>query len=97
MKFNLFLAAFLLFVTSNARAQLTNDFYITTKQDTVYGEFGSNKYGRITFKLNGKKSTLDPRNTYRVYDAEKEDHVRAFLYSKLYRQDRRFRSKNVQD
>lgn len=72
MKLSLFLATSLLLIASCASAQTAQDYYITTKLDTVYGDFGSNRDGRITFKVDGKKSKLDPQAIYRVYDAKRD-------------------------
>ncbi|WDF67311.1 hypothetical protein PQ465_13455 [Sphingobacterium oryzagri] len=70
MKYTRLLVALLIFTVGCASAQTTNDFFITTKQDTVYGELRSYKEGRIKFKIDGKNQKLDPHKTYRVYEAK---------------------------
>lgn len=61
------------FLSSNfAFAQsVIKDYYVNLKNDTIYGEFASLANGRIKFKVDGKKLTLDPKETYRVYNSEK--------------------------
>ncbi|WP_164112202.1 MULTISPECIES: hypothetical protein [Sphingobacterium] len=63
----------LLFLSQFHCSGQSADYYINMNMDTVYGEFRSISNGKIKFKVNDKKTTLDPKQVYRVYDADKSD------------------------
>jgi hypothetical protein len=69
MKFIFFLFLLSCSIPKFSNAQASNDFYIDINHDTIYGDFGHNNNGKITFKASGKKIKLDPARVYRVYDA----------------------------
>lgn len=58
------------------------DYYVNMNLDTVYGEFRSISNGKIKFKVNNKNTKLDPKQVYRVYDAN-----RGYIYGPSYIQN----------
>lgn len=61
--------------------EINRDYYITNQNDTVYGELSSFSSGKIKFKIDKKKTTLNPLATYRVYSS-KENKTYAPSYIK---------------
>ncbi len=70
MKLPILILCFLFLSQFHCFGQST-DYYINIDMDTIYGEFSSISNGKIKFKINGKKTKLDPKQVYRLYDIDK--------------------------